>query len=147
MERDVLELLASINFYTHQIQTNANFFANHFSIENILLSGVFVIASIILYKRLIVKNQSNIIRIKMAWILFLMYFFLYGFGSAMTRIAAYICPVYLLLLSDIVECFGIRFKRLIRIVITAILLVLMYVIVTYNNYIPYAYRISDNNLY
>lgn len=145
----ILNILAKLQFYTNQILNNEKFFATHFSILNVLIASIFLLCCILLYKHLIMKYSFNNKRIKMVWLLLLSYIFLYKLGEAVIRIASYMCPVYFVLLGDIISCFSIKFQRFAKIIIIIILCLLMYILVAYgantnNRFLPYVYRWSSN---
>lgn len=140
----VLRILSNVGFYTGQIMGNKNFFRARLSMSNVLLLGGFLICGVIFQKRL-QEGNKNVLRFRPIWLAFLIYVLIYTFGNAATRIATYMCPLYFLVITDIISCFNIRTRKWIRPAITVLLMVLMYIIITYTGnsghaYLPYQYR-------
>ena len=138
----ILNFLANIGFYTTQITKNYAFMKERVSGVNIVLSGLFMLCGVLFYRK-IEQNHKNVIRFKLVWLIFLMYTFMYTFGNAVTRIASYFCPVYFLLIPDILDCFGCSVRRWMRVFLTISLFALMYIVLLYNGaaYLPYTYRL------
>lgn len=147
LRNTVLDILVSVNFYSARIQFVKDLIGEGKpSIVNIFISGVFMFSCFVLYKSLVRVRKENRIRIKLLWMLFLSNVFLWNFGGAASRIAAYLCPVYLLLLSDIVQCLPIKMRRILKLVLGAALFCFMEIIIHYsgnvnNHFLPYQYRI------
>lgn len=142
----LLNVLAIIGFYTVQITRNKSFFREHISVSNIVLLGTFLICGVIFRKQLQISNEKIDLKYKAVWLAFLIYTFFYLLGSAATRIAVYLSPVSLLIISDIISCFDIHTRKWIRVFVTVVLMVLMVIVVTYtgnrsHTYLPYNYRL------
>lgn len=137
----VLGLLASAGFYTGQIIGNEGFFRMRLSISNVIMLGAFMICGMFFNKQLKEQNR-NVLRFRPIWLAFLTYSLLYTFGGAGTRIAAYMCPMCFLVISDIINCFDKRTKRMIRVLVTLVLIILMYFVTNHegNAFLPYQYR-------
>lgn len=141
-----LNILANIGFYTGQIMNNKSFFRERLSLTNVLISGLFLVCGVIFQKQLKEKGEQISLKFKIIWLVFLIYAFMYPLGDAATRIATYMCIVYFLLISDIINCFDIYTRKLIRVSITIILMILTYIIINYsgnaaNAFLPYQYRL------
>lgn len=144
----VLILLTRMNFYRRQIQEVSQLIGTgRPSGVNIAISGVFIALCIIYYRRIIKIREENRTRIKLLWLLFLIQIFLWKFGGAASRIAAYLCPVYLLLLSDLVECIPVKYRGWIKAMVGVCLYCFMNIIINYggnaaHHFLPYQFRIS-----
>lgn len=142
----VLDIMVRMNFYDHQIQYVRNLIGeDDISLVNVLISSVFLLGCVVWHRPLIRIRQENVIRIKLLWLLLLTDMFLWQFGGAVSRIRVYLCPVYFLLLSDIVQCIPIKEKRTLKIILGVVLLCFMQIIIHYsgnagNHFLPYRFR-------
>lgn len=141
----VLNLLVNIGFYSGQIMNNRRFFRENFQWTKVLIFGVILLCRILFREQTSEKMEKIDLQYKPVWLAFLIYCFLYIYGSAGARIAMYLSPICLLIIPEIIECFDTRAKKWLRVLATLVLMVSMYIMIAsegnaIHSYLPYRYR-------
>ncbi len=141
----VLRLLVNIDFYSGQIMNNRRFFQENFQWTKVLIFGAILFCRILFRDREAEEMEKIDLKYKPVWLAFLIYSFLYIYGSAGARIAMYLSITCLLIIPEIIECFDVRTKKWLRFLATLVLMVSMYIMITsegnaIHSYLPYRYR-------
>lgn len=140
-----LKLLINIDFYSGQIMNNRRFFQENFQWTKVIIFGAILFCRIFFRDQTPEKMEKIDLKYKSVWLAFLIYSFLYIYGSAGARIAMYLSIICLLIIPEIIECFNTRTKKWVRFLATLVLMVSMYIMITsegnaIHSYLPYRYR-------
>ena len=141
----VLRLLVNIDFYSGQIMNNRRFFQENFQWTKVLIFGAILFCRILFQNREPEEMEKIDLKYKSVWLAFLIYSFLYIYGSAGARIAMYLSITCLLIIPEIIGCFDARATKWLRVLTTLVLIVSMYIMITsegniIHSYLPYRYR-------
>lgn len=139
----IFVLLQKIGFYG--VYLEGSYLNNSPSVVNIIIAGIFMIATTIFYKKLVQIKKENEIRVKVIWLLLLVNLFLWTFGDVALRMLVYLNPISLLLIQDIIHCFSPKMRQVMKIGVGVLCWCFMMIIITYSgnasqHFLPYRYR-------